>query len=425
MQLFSFFDSRLIEERVVFVDLGSTLRKDGAEKTLAQMMLRVESEGPDIVAIDSFKAIHDLLPNDSHSRIFVYDLAVGVAAWGATTLLVGEYTREDIGVAPEFAIADGILRLPTERQELAAARQLEVLKMRGANYVTGRHFFDIAADGLMVYPRVRGPEMNGEPPVDLTDRVATGVAGLDAILLGGLPQASATMVQGGTGTGKTLMGLHFLLEGARQGEPGILFTLEETPAQIRAVAKSFGWNLVPLEEQGRLLISYTSPVELVTDRFLNEALRQIARIGARRAVIDSLTSMSLGVASQRRFRELVYALIKHFRVAGVTPVMTMEVAELLGTAQLTGHGVSSIADNLIVLRYVEVDGHLERAVFVLKARGIGHTSELRRFLIDDHGAHVGERFQDLRGVLTGVPQPTRLAGRPVSRRPSGKKRRQR
>jgi circadian clock protein KaiC len=425
MQLFSFFDSRLIEERVVFVDLGSTLRKDGAEKALAQMMLRIESEGPDLVAIDSFKAIHDLMPNDSHSRIFVYDLAVGIAAWGATTLLVGEYTFEDIGVAPEFAIADGIMRFTTERQELAAARQLEVLKLRGANYVSGRHFFDIAADGLIFYPRVRGPEMTGEPPVDLADRVATGVAGLDAILLGGLPQASATMVQGGTGTGKTLMGLHFLLEGARRGEPGILFTLEETPAQIRAVAKSFGWNLVPLEDQGRLLINYTSPVELVTDRFLDEVLKRVARTGARRAVIDSLTSMSLGVASQRRFRELVYALTKHFRAAGVTPLMTMEVAELLGTAQLTGHGLSSIADNLIVLRYIEVDGHLERAVFVLKARGIGHASELRRFRIDRRGAHVGERFQDLRGVLTGIPQPARPAARPVSRRPSGKKRRAR
>ena len=89
--------------------------------------------------------------------------------------------------------------------------------------------------------------------------------------------------------------------------------------------------------------------------------------------------MSLGVASQRRFRELVYALTKHFRAAGVTPLMTMEVAELLGNAQLTGHGVSSIVDNLIVLRYVEVDGHLERAVFVLKARGTSHAADLRRF----------------------------------------------
>ena len=412
MQLFSFFDSRLLDDRVVFVDLGSVLRKDGAEKMLAQMMLRIESEGPDIVAIDSFKAIHDMLPNDnSLSRVFVYDLAVGMSSWGATTLLVGEYTLEDLGGAPEFAIADGIVRLTNERQELAATRELEVLKLRGANYVTGRHFFDVTVDGLTFYPRVRGPEMTGETPVDFAKRISTGIAGLDALLLGGVPLASATMVQGGTGTGKTLMGLQFLLEGARLGEPGILFTLEETPAQIRAVAKSFGWDLVPLEAQGLLVIKYTSPVELITDRFLGETLREIARIGARRAVLDSLTSMSLGVASQRRFRELVYALTKHFRTAGVTPLMTMEVAELLGTAQLTGRGVSSIADNLIVLRYIEMDGRLERAVFVLKARGTGHATELHQFRIDDHGAHVGERFQELRGVLTGIPQPVRVGAR--------------
>jgi len=421
MQLFSFFDARLIEERVVFADLGSTLRRDGAEKALAQMIQRVESEEPDLVAIDSFKAIHDVLPSAANGRAFVYDLAVGVAAWGATALLVGEYTAEDIGVAPEFAIADGIVRLTNERQEMTTARQFEILKMRGANYVTGRHFFEMGADGLTFYPRVRGPEMTGEPPVDLADRITTGVTGLDALLLGGLPRASATLVEGGTGTGKTLVGLHFLVEGARRGEPGILFTLEETPAQLRAVAKAFGWDLARLEAQGLLLINYTSPVELVTDRFLDEALRQLARAGARRAVLDSLTGMSLGVVSQRRFRELVYALTKHFRAAGVTPLMTMEVAELLGTAQLTGHGVSSVADNVIVLRYVEVAGRLERAVFVLKARGIAHASELRRFLIDDRGAHVRGRFEELRGVLTGIPQPARAAGRSVSRRSPGKK----
>jgi circadian clock protein KaiC len=135
-------------------------------------------------------------------------------------------------------------------------------------------------------------------------------------------------------------------------------------------------------------------------------------------VLDSLTSISLGVPSQRRFRELIYALTKHFRAAGVTPLMTMEVAELLGAAQLTGHGVSSTADNLILLRYVELDGQLERAVSVLKARGTGHVTELRRFQIDSRGARVGERFTDLRGVLTGVPQPWRAARRPASPRSS-------
>lgn len=423
MQLFSFFDPGLTEDRITFVDLGSALRSGGAEKALQLMIQRVESEGPDLVAIDSFKAIHDLLPSDGHGRMFVYDLAVGMAAWGATSLLVGEYTAEDIGVAPEFAVADGIVRLASERQDLTTIRQFEVLKLRGANYVTGRHFFEIGADGLVVYPRVRGPEMAGEPPVDLGDRVATGVAGLDALLRGGLPRTSTTLVEGGTGTGKTLLALHFLLEGTRRGEPGILFTLEETPAQIRAVAKSFGWDLLPLEAEGRLLIGYTSPVELFSERFLYEALRQVARVGARRVVLDSVTSLSLGVPSTRRSRELVYALTKHFRAAGVTPLMTMEVPELLGTAQLTGHGVSSMADNVVVLRYVELDGRLERAVSVLKARGTGHATELRRFVIDDCGAHVGDRFADLRGVLTGVPQPAPAARSAVARRTLGKRHR--
>ena len=423
VQAFSFFDARLIEDRLVFVDLGSVLRDGGPAKALQPLIDRVESEGADLVAIDSFKAIHDLLPDSAGSRMFVYDLAVGMAAWGATTLLVGEYTAAEIGTAPEFAIADGIVQLTNERQELTAARQFEVLKLRGANYVTGRHFFEIGGDGLTFYPRVRGPAILDDPLVDLTDRLPSGVPGLDALLQGGISRASTTLVEGGTGAGKTLVGLHFLLDGARRGEPGILFTLEETPGQVRTAARSFGWNLAPLEAQRRLIIHYTSPVELFTDRFLDEALRLIKQAGARRVVLDSVTSMALGVVSPRRFRELVYALTKHVRAAGVTLLMTMEVPELLGTARLTGHGISSIADNVIVLRYVEVQASLGRAVLVLKARGTGHTTELRRFVIDDHGAHVGTQFKDLRGVLTGIPQPDRAGSRPVSARSSGKKRR--
>lgn len=145
MQFFSFFDARLIDERIVFVDLGTALRSSGPGTVLGQILERVEREGPALVAVDSFKAIHDLLPSDGQSRVFVYDLAVGMAAWGATTLLVGEYMTEDIGVVPEFAVADGIVRLTNERQALTTARQFEIVKMRGANYVTGGHFFEIGA----------------------------------------------------------------------------------------------------------------------------------------------------------------------------------------------------------------------------------------------------------------------------------------
>jgi circadian clock protein KaiC len=405
MQLFSFFDHQLLDERIVFADLGAALRANGSTDLLGQIVSRVEQEAPDVVVIDSFKAIHDLLHESRSSREFVYDLAVQMAGWGATTLLVGEYTPEEVAHVPDFAIADGIIRLTNKRQELSAVRELEVLKLRGANYETGGHFFEMDPDGLTFYPRVRAPDMRDGPTSSVADRVSSGVLGLDELLAGGLPRHSATLVQGGSGTGKTLASLHFLVEGARQGERGILFTLEETPDQLRDVGRGFGWDLHALEAGGLLEISYTSPIELSTDRFLYEILQRTAATGARRVVLDSVNSARMGVLSERRFHEFVYALAKHFRSAGATLVMTLEITELLGTAQLTGHGVSSIADNIVLLRYVEAAGHLERAISVLKARGVPHLTELRRLEITAAGIQVGPPFVGMRGVLTGLPVP--------------------
>src|SRR4029434_3282522 len=146
-------------------------------------------------------------------------------------------------------------------------------------------------------------------------------------------------------------------------------TLEETAAQIRWIARGLGWDLEALEARGLLTLRYDCPVELSTDCFLDRARRQVEQVGARRAVLDSLTSMALGVPSARRFNELVYAMTKHFRAGGVTFTMNMEIADLLGSAQLSGHGISFAADNVIQLKYVERDGRLERGIAVLKARG--------------------------------------------------------
>jgi circadian clock protein KaiC len=407
MQLFSFFDPDLLEDRIQFVDLGSALRAEGPSAALDQVAARVEHEAPDLVVIDSFKAIHDLMPDPLHARTFAYDLVVHLAGWGVTALLVGEYVRLDVAVSPELGIADGIILLANTPQELTAIRELEVRKLRGADYVTGRHFFEIGADGLRFYPRVRATEANADEHLVPGGLASTGVAGLDEMLRGGLPSLSSTIVEGGTGTGKTLLGLQFLVEGARRGEPGLLLTLEETPAQLRWIAGAFGWDLADLEARGLLVIRYTSPVELLTDRFLDLARQEIEAVGARRVVLDSLTALSLGVVSERRYRELVYALTRHVRALGVTLLVTVEVAELLGSAQLTGRGVSSIADNAILLRYVEVEMRLVRAISVLKARGVNHASELHQLTIDASGPRVGPPFKDLRGILTGIPLPTR------------------
>jgi circadian clock protein KaiC len=413
MQQFSFFDETLLESSIVFADLGSLIRRKGAEATLGEIASRVEREAPAVVVIDSFKAIRDILGDAATLRTFVYDLAVHTASWGATSLLVGEYTEAEIASNPEFAIADGILRFKNARHELTSVREVEVLKLRGANYVTGGHFYEINADGVSFFPRVRGPESAvGKPaagaarPVASLERVSTGVAGLDVMLGGGLPRASATIVQGGTGTGKTLLGLQSLLEGARRGEAGILFMLEETPDQLRSFAQGLGWDLRLLEESGLLTLSYVSPVELSPDRFLDQARHEVERLAVRHAVLDSLTSMELGVPSNRRFKELVYALAKDFHARGINLQMNMEVADLLGAGQLSGHGVSFAADNMIQLKYVEIEGHLQRGISVLKARGVKHATDVRRLGVEQGGVQVTTSFEGLRGVLTGLPIPS-------------------
>jgi circadian clock protein KaiC len=404
MQTFDFFDADLLDEKIEFVDLGRFIR-EGAEATLAELTERVEKHEPNFVAVDSFRSVAELMRGPGQARPFVYDLANQMAGWGTTTLLVGEYTEAEFSSFAEFAVADGIIRLAAKRHELTSVREIEVMKLRGANYVSGSHFFDIGRGGIDVYPRVRAPVAPDEEALQ-RERDAFGVAGLDELLDGGLPRGSSTVIQGGTGTGKTVLGLNFLVEGTRRGQRGILFTHEETPEQLRAIGVSLGWDLRALEARGLLELRYTSPVELSTDRFLNQSQQRVRESGARRVVLDSLTTMALGVPSERRFKELAYAMAKHMRAAQATLILTLEAEQLLGSANLSGLGVSFVADNLLQLRYLEVEGRLERAISVVKMRGVRHHTELRKAAIGEGGMQVGsERFRDLRGVLTGLPSP--------------------
>lgn len=404
MQSFSFFDISALEKQIHFIDLGKAIRS-GAEATLAEIVSRIETHEPALVAIDSFRAISEITQASGAQRPFVYDLASEISGWGATTLLVGEYAENEFSKFPEFAVADGIIRLGARRHELTSMREIEILKLRGSSYIPGAHFVEITGNGLRIYPRVRAPEPR-DSAFEISDRISTGVSGLDRLLDGGLPRGSSTVVQGGTGIGKTILGLNFLIEGAAKKERGILFTHEETPAQLRAIARGLGWDLAELEKQGLLELYYSSPVELSTDRFFHEARVRVESLRARRVVFDSLTTMALGVPSPRRFKELVYSIAKHMKYAGASLLMTMEAEQLLGSPNLSGLGVSFLADNLIQLRYLEIDGRLDRAISVIKARGVRVNTEMRMVTIERGGLVVSEeKLKNLRGVLTGLPTP--------------------
>jgi circadian clock protein KaiC len=401
MQFFDFFDADLLDRRIVLADIGAAVR-ESPERTLTELSRLIQQHEPDVVAIDSFKAVADLMPDSRVARAFTYELATHTATWGATAFLLGEYGPDEAVQRAEFAVADGVIQLTSERKELTSLRELEVHKLRGMAYVSGRHFYDIDHSGLLVYPRVKSPDAeDAGPPRGPIARVPTGIAGLDALLGGGVPRLSSTVVEGATGTGKTVLSLQFLIAGATKGERGALFTLEETPDQLRTVAASLGWDVAAFEKKGLLSLCYSSPVELSTDRYLQTARDHVEKHHIRRAVFDSLTSMSLGVPSERRFKELVYAMGKHLRDCGVTLVSTIEADQLFGAGAVTGRGVSFIADNVIRLRYVEKGGRLDRGISVVKARGVKHSTERRAFTIDRGGLRLGAKAGRSAGSRTG------------------------
>src|SRR5260370_6015448 len=234
MQLFDFFDAALVDKQLVIADLSAAVRK-GADSTLTELSAMIEKHQPAFVAIDSFRAIADHIDTGHAGRSFVYDLATQTAGWGVTAFLVGEYVPDEFSKYAEFAIADGILRLGAEKQELTSVRQIEVLKLRGMDYVSGIHFLEISEKGVFVFPRVRAPKQADVPRVEKLERLSTRVAGLDELFGGGIQRIGSTVLQGASGSGKTILSLQFLLAGISETEQGRLFYLGEEAGHHLAV----------------------------------------------------------------------------------------------------------------------------------------------------------------------------------------------
>ena len=251
-----------------------------------------------------------------------------LTAFPTTTFWIGEYGRDEIATAPEFAVADGIISLTTRRESERAIRHLEVLKLRGTGFMSGEHAYRIARDGLHVFPRLAE-----SVPVETyelqTERMSSGIPAIDQMLVDGYWPGASTMVAGPSGSGKTLMGLHFIFNGAAAGQPGIIATLQENSTQLDRIVKGFGWSLA--SESVELM--YRSPVDLYLDEWFYELLEVIERTRARRVFIDSLGDLRRAAVDELRFREYLYSLLQRCANQQISVMMSQEIPALFGISQ--------------------------------------------------------------------------------------------
>jgi circadian clock protein KaiC len=239
-------------------------------------------------------------------------------------------------------------------------------------------------------------------------RASLGIPGLDRMLEGGLLTGSIALVQGAPGTGKTTLGMQFLHEGVKQhDEAGLLITFEQFPHTLYRDALNYGWNLREMEQDGKLRVVFTSPQVFLSSLQspispINSAIRDM---GVQRAVIDSVTQFQTLSRDPVELRAYYNHLINGLRREGITSLLLSEDSSPDFVRGDRGR-LAFVVDSVILLRYVEIDSVMQRALAVLKTRGSDHDMAIRRFEINKSGATVGEAFEDLRGLLSGSPMRT-------------------
>ncbi|MFL6247321.1 MAG: RAD55 family ATPase [Thermoanaerobaculia bacterium] len=401
-QQFSFFDASKVNESIHFANLAELALGGDLSKALDAIAEQMERIQPSLVVVDSFRT---LVGPSSMDRVqdFVQKLAVRLTSSQATTFLVGEYT--DGEHSPVFTLADGTIALSQNVIRNSMVRKLRILKMRGADPQPGMHTVRIGDDGLEVFPRMIKP-VEASQMVVSRKMISTGVAGVDEMLGGGTFEGSSLIIAGPAGSGKTTVGIHFIAEGVRTGEPGVMAIFEETVPKYIAQAEGFGMDLQKMVDSGQVEIVYIRPLDLSVDETLYAIQAAVERVGACRVVIDSLTAMENALAPtfKEDYAESLYRLIGALTGDGISILMTVETITSYDELQFTPHAISFLTHDILLLRYYEVDGQLKTFMTVIKTRGRKHSVDMRAFQITDKGIIVGRVLNDMQGLITAVPQ---------------------
>ncbi len=233
-------------------------------------------------------------------------------------------------------------------------------------------------------------------------RVRTGIPELDEMLRGGFMEGDAVLLAGSAGTGKTTLGLQYLVNGVSKfNEAGVYVTFEELPDRIYRDAANFGWDLRRMEEENMFKAVCTSPNLLLESvNILDETVREIR---PKRIVIDSLSHLSM-LLEERAFRREAYRLIMQIKTREISSLLVWESSAAGNSMMLTDVGLSYLVDCVIMLKPVEIESSIRKALAVLKMRGSDHDKHLREFEITPTGVKITSAFANYEGLISGVPR---------------------
>jgi circadian clock protein KaiC len=409
-----FFDASRLPEQVSYISGLGALAGEGLPGLVTLLRREIAARKASVMVLDGLVTAEDRAASDTEFKTFIQELQAQATLHGCTVFLLT--TAKGQTVPPEHTIVDGILELTDVRYGSRTERGLFVNKLRGSGYLPGRHPFLITQDGLVVYPRVEAAFHRTTPQDQVwSGRLSSGIEGLDAMLHGGMPEATVTGVLGPSGIGKTTLGLHFVCKSG-VAEPGLFFGFYETPPRLVQRAASLGLDLEGGVGRGEVEILWQPQGEEIQDGLAHRLLDAVVRRGVRRLFLDGLGGFLEASVEPGRISRFLALLTNQLRALGVTVLYTMETRDLVGPGiELPVTGISSLVENLIALRYLEYRSRSRRLLSVVKVRDSGFDPTLREFVITEgQGISLAGAFEGAEELLSGFARDRRAGDRPSS-----------
>ena len=361
----------------------------------------IEEHDPALVIIDSATFLHYLSRDEYQFRKQIQKLINKLNSRGCISLLL--YEPSELEKETSLALAvDGVVAIQNEltEQKITEIRTIEVKKMRGFSFLSGRHPMRITETGITVW--AHRIERLKSIPYD-RNIISSGIAELDQLLKGGFSTGTCTIISGPSGVGKSSLSEQFLCVAAEEGIKGALYTFEEGGASILNRANGISLPLEEQMEKRMVILREINPLEHYPDEFLEIFRKDIEKEGTQLVVIDSLRGYNLAMEGFGNLVSHMQNLINYCRSHKVTLILVNELENITGDVRITDVGVSYMSDNVLMLRYAEHDGRIIKVVSCLKKRLGDFEPELREFKITGNGIVVGKKLDYLRGLLTGVP----------------------
>ncbi len=347
--------------------------------------------------VDPLTQLRYLAPDEYQFRKQVLSFMHFLHSEGATVLFTSQNTTPQPDDDLQF-MSDGTITLTRDPRE----RTLEVTKFRGSDFEAGKHSIRIAHGGMSVFPDLI-PRQHGREFTDET--IPSGVPELDQLLYGGIERGTATIITGPTGVGKTTTGIQFMKEAAGRGERSIVYTFEEGKETLIHRCESISMPVKEMLDRGTLTIEEIEPLELSADEFAHRVRREVEEEDTEIVMLDGIAGYRLSVhGGQDDLTRELHKIGKYMKNMGATLLLINETNAIAGNFEVTDEGVSYLADNILFLRHLEIDGDMRKAIGVLKKRTSDFERTVRQFQLDEYGIRIGEPMTGLRGILNGTPE---------------------